>query len=144
MTYQANTYDDDDMRDIIDQIEAHEASKKAIIAKAMGECSGLSAKIKELKKTAKDDLSIPLKVLNPILKRRKLERQIDDINEGVDEDFAEVFEDAVGQFCMFAPIEDTEQGAQEDYEADTDDEVTADPTEAELAEGEAVLGQVKH
>lgn len=142
MTYKSNSYEDDDMRSVIDQIETYEAQKAKIMASAMGECAGLSSKIKDVKKQAKDELGIPLKVLNPLLKRRKLEKKIADLSDGVDEDYVEVFEDAVGQFCLFALIEDEDQP--EEAEGEEPSEVSPDPTDAEQAEGEAVLGQVRH
>lgn len=101
-----NTYDDDDLAAKLEEIEALIAQKASIMATAMGECAKISEKIKTAKKEAKDDLSIPLKVLNPLLKRRKLEREIEKIDESIDEDFADVWADASGQFCMFAPVED--------------------------------------
>jgi uncharacterized protein (UPF0335 family) len=137
--YRANTYEDDDMLSVIQSIEKLEDEKASIMAAAMGECAGLAEKIKTIKKEAKDDLSIPLKVLNPILKRRKLERKIAAIVEAVDEDFIEVFEDAAGQFCMFSPVE-----REDDEDAETDDKPSDEPARtaaddaAEQAEGEAV------
>jgi uncharacterized protein (UPF0335 family) len=138
--YRQNSYDDDDMRAVIDAIESLEAQKKSIMAAAMGECAGIANKIKVQKKQAKDDLGIPMKVLNPILKRRSLERKIEELTSNVDEDYIEVFEDAVGQFCFFSMVND------EDHLADDPDETppSHDPTAAELAEGEEVLSQVKH
>lgn len=140
--YRKNSYSDEDMRDILAQIEKLEAEKIAIMSKAMGECGGVANKVKALKKTAKDDLGIPLKVLNPLLKRRKLERKIEDLNDGIDEDYVEVWEDACGQFAMFAPMEEVEVDAPPPEPEDEPDHV--DPTLAELAEGAEVLSQVKH
>lgn len=101
-------YDDDDLKAKIDEIEALEAQKTTIMAKAAAECSAIAGKIKAAKKEAKDDLSIPLKVLNPLLRRRKLERKIQETDEAVDDDFAEIYQDAAGQFCFFSPAEQDE------------------------------------
>lgn len=106
--HRPNTYDDDDMQSVLDRIEEIDAQKKSIMATAMAECGKLSDKIKEIKKEAADDLKIPRKVLNPLLKRRRLERQIEAIDGDVDEDFQEVYVDACGQFAMFAPVDQDE------------------------------------
>lgn len=103
--HRPNTYDDDDLSAKLDEIEALEAQKKSIMAKAASDCSGIAAKIKAAKKEAKDDLNIPLKVLNPLLKRRKKEREIQEIDAAIDGDFQEVWEDACGQFAFFAPVD---------------------------------------
>lgn len=149
MTYEKNTYSDDDMLSVIQSIEKLEDEKASIMATAMGECAGLSQKIKAIKKEAKDELSIPLKVLNPILKRRKLERKIAAIADAVDEDFIEVFEDAAGQFCMFSPNEREDDGDDElaggaVSEPGTGGARTAADDAAEQAEGDAALERAVH
>ena len=103
--HRPNTYDDDDLAATLSEIEGLEAQKRKIVATAAADCSAIAGKIKEAKKSAKDDLGIPLSVLNPLLKRRKLERKIEEINEGIDDDFQEVWEDACGQFALFAPAD---------------------------------------
>lgn len=148
MTYQPNTYDDDDMRAVIEEIEKLEAEAVTIKARAAGECSKIAARIKAKRKEAKDELGIPSKVLGPILKRRKLERKIAEITAGVDEDYAEVYEDAAGQFCMFSPVEAGDDVAAEGEKPWPDDaqagQRTADDDEAEQAEGEAVINGAVH
>lgn len=53
--HKPNTYEDEDMQSVIEQIEKLEDEKTSIKAKAAGECSGIAAKIKTLKKEAKDE-----------------------------------------------------------------------------------------
>lgn len=146
--YKSNTYADEDMKSVIDQIEALEAEKVSIMSAAMGECSAVAEKIKKVKKEAKDDLSIPMKVLNPLLKRRKLERKISEIDGAIDEDYVEVFLDAAGQFCMFAPIADNGEAEAEwpdDKAAGTKRSArTKADDDAEQAEGEKALEGAVH
>jgi len=139
--YRKNSYSDEDMRTVLDHIEGLKAANRSIMAAAMAECAANNAKIKAEKKIAKDDLGIPLKVLNPLLKRRELERKIADITDDVDEEYIEVFEDAAGQFCMFAAV-DAEDGDENPEPAEPDEPVFDD--DAEQAAGAEALSQVKH
>lgn len=136
--YRANTYSDDDMRSVIEQIEKLEAQKGSARMTAAAECSALAGKIKATKKEAKE-LGIPMKVLNPILRRRKLERQISEL--GVDEEYAEVYEDAAGQFCMFAPVERDEPA---DPAKPWADDEAVNSHEDEQIEGEKILARTAH
>lgn len=104
--YKANTYDDADMRDIITEIEGLDDEAEKIMAAARGKVGGLRRKQKAAKKRAKDDLAIPMGVLVPLLKQRALERKLQKLVGDVSEDLIEVFEDAAGQFSLFAPEAD--------------------------------------
>ena len=97
-----NSYEDADMRQLIGEIETLEAEKVSIRAKAAGECGGVSKKIGNAKGRAKE-LGIPLAILNGLLKTRKLERQIAAAGQGIPDDLAELWEEANGQFSLFAP-----------------------------------------
>lgn len=136
MTYQSNTYSDEDMRDVLAEIEGFEDEIGEIMASAMGKAAGLRKKIKATKKRAKDDLSIPMGVLNPLLKVRKLDRQRQKVIDDVSEDLIEVFEDADRNFGLFAdtPLAQAAVQAEQNTRSDVDD-----VTDREQQEGEAVL-----
>src|SRR4051812_39194854 len=105
--YQKNGYEDEDFRNILVEIEGLEEEKVSIRARAAGECGGLAKKVKNAKATAKA-LGIPLTILTASLRSRRLERQLQAIADGIDEDMIEVWEDAAGQFSMFAAVPDEE------------------------------------
>lgn len=140
----ANTFDDDDMRQILGEIEGMEAEKVSIRAKAAGECGGVTKQIANAKTRAKE-LGIPLAILNGLIKTRKLERQIEAVADNIPEDFVVLFEESSGQFSIFAPegdephepVETTVQAAAKKRA----DKVKASQ-EAEQVEGAAVLDKL--
>lgn len=104
---QTNGYDDEDFKNILDEIEGYEAEKRSVASAAAGKSSALSKKIAVARKTA-TKLNIPSSILSGVLKQRKLEKQLQDIADGIPEDLAEVYEDAAGQFSFLAPTEEDE------------------------------------
>lgn len=107
-----NSYDEDDLAAVVEQIEGHEATIRTIMAKAMNEAAQYRRKIGDIKKEAKDHLGIPPKPLNALLKTRKHERKILDVADDVPDDFVEIFEDMVGQLSFLAPEKDGQSPAQ--------------------------------
>lgn len=101
-----NTYEEADLKSVVDEIEAFEAKKEEIMAAARGECGGIAKKIKDLKKRANSELMIPRGPLNALLKTRKLEKKLKDVADNVDEDDIEVFEDMTGQLSFLKPAND--------------------------------------
>lgn len=97
-----NSYDDADMKSIVDQIEGKHDEIKKIMSAAAGEAGGIRKKIKNIKAEAKE-LGIPLKPLNALLKQRKLERQLVANADSVDDDYVEVFVDMTGQYSFLNP-----------------------------------------
>jgi hypothetical protein len=110
--YRKNGFEDEDFLKQLLAIEELEAEQRSIRAKAASECGKLAKRIKNEKATAKA-LGIPPSILSASLKTRKLERQIEAVAADIDEDLIEVWEDAAGQFSMFAPGPDEEQGRPE-------------------------------
>ncbi|KQU96467.1 hypothetical protein [Devosia sp. Root105] len=136
-----NSFEDDDMRQLIGEIETLESEKVSIRAKTAGECGGISKKIGNAKGRAKE-LGIPLAILNGLLKTRKLERQIAAAGQGIPDDLAELWEEASGQFSFLAPDEEEpeEPGETAAQRAARQRRAEADAHhEAEQAEGEAAL-----
>lgn len=130
-----NGFEDDDFRQILEEIEEYEDEKVSIRAAAAGECGGLAKKIKNAKSTAKA-LGIPLSILNGVLKTRRLERQIDAVAKGIPEDQAELFADASGQFSFLKPVDGETIVAAAARGAKS---AAEDNAAAEQAEGEKVL-----
>jgi hypothetical protein len=142
--YARNTYDDEDMKAILTEIEDHESEIEKIMASAMGKAAGIRKKIKAVKKRAKDDLAIPMGVLVPLLKVRKLDRQRKKIEDDVSEELIEVYVDAAGQFSMFAPVHTEGDHEVEPEKPWPDDEAAKSRDAAEQAEGEKVLEGAVH
>jgi hypothetical protein len=138
-----NGFEDDDLRDVIAEMEAMDDEAAEIMASAMGKVAGIRKKQKALKKRAKDDLSIPSRLLTTLLKQRKLERKLQELADDVPEDEIELYADAAGQFSFLAPEGDepatvtpAQRAARKAAEA------AKAHHEAEQAEGEAVLNEL--
>lgn len=141
----SNTFEPEDMIQIIGEVEDLEAEIKSTMARAMGEVGGIRKKIKNIKKRAKDDLAIPSSILSAVLKTRKLERQIKKVADDVPEDMAEVWADASGQYSFFAPEgeEPAEPGETAAQRAAKQRKVEAEANQAsELEEGGRVLDEL--
>jgi hypothetical protein len=136
-----NGYDDDDLRQILEEIEGFEDEKLSVRAEAAGKCSQISKRIANAKKTA-TNLGIPKASLNALLKMRKLERQMQDVAGGVPEDEVEVFEDMTGQFSFLAPDTPDETAAQ--VAARKRSAAVEANEDAEQEEGAAVLEGAVH
>lgn len=149
---QSNSYDDDDMKALLDVLDEKDAEALEIMASAMGKVAGIRKWQKAEIKRAKDDLGIPTGVLKPLRKMRALEKQMRKVADEVADDLVEVFEDAVGQFSFFAPNDDgvhPASGAAVNAEetaaqaaARQRAAAVAEVTEREQAEGEAVLDEL--
>lgn len=141
-----NSYEDSDLRQILGEIEDFEAEKVSIRATAAGECGGIAKQIGNAKGRAKE-LGIPAAILNGLLKTRNLERQIAAVADGVPEDHAEMWVDAVGQFSFLAPDTDEEQPKAETgatKAAKRRQKQAKANQEAEQAEGASVLDDLVH
>ncbi len=141
---QSNSYDDDDMKALLDVLDEKDAEALEIMASAMGKVAGIRKWQKAEIKRAKDDLGIPTGVLKPLRKMRALEKQMRKVADEVAEDLVEVFEDAVGQFSFLAPA-DAETAEPENDAARAAAQrkaEVAEVTEREQAEGEAVLDEL--
>ena len=101
-----NGYEDDDFRQVIAEIEDADEEAESIMATARGKVSAIRTRQKNRIKIAKQELRIPSDVLRAVLKQRKLEQKLKDLASTVPDDLIEVFEDASGQFSMFAPSGD--------------------------------------
>lgn len=133
-----NGYEDEDMKSIVDQIEAKQDEIKKIMSAAAGEVGGVKKRIKVIKDEAKE-LNIPLKPLNALLKQRKLERQLLANAETVDDDFVEVFVNMTGQYSFFSPDNKNEGPTPGQLAAQKRSEAHDAQVAQETAEGEAVL-----
>lgn len=134
-----NTYDDDDFRQIVQEIEDMDAEVDTIMASARGKASKIREAQKRKKKMAKQELGIQTEILNATLKTRKLERQLEVIAQSIPEEMAELWMDAAGQFSFLQP-EDGETAAQVAARRAREDAATRQ--EAEQAEGNAVLDEM--
>jgi hypothetical protein len=137
-----NGYDDDDMRQVIQEIEDADDEAETIMASARGKVSGIRTRQKNRIKIAKQELQIPSDVLRAVLNQRKLERKLKMLAESISEDMAEVYVDASGQFSLFRPDEGepakpAAQAAAEERQADV-----AAREAAEQAEGEKALSEL--
>lgn len=139
MTQISNTYDDDDFRQVVAEIEEMDAEVETIMATARGKVSAIRTRQKNRKKIAKAELKIPTQVLNAVLKQRGLERQLKKLTENVPDDMVELYEEASGQFSLFKP--ENGKTVAEAAASERRSEV-ADITEREQAEGAAVLDQL--
>jgi hypothetical protein len=138
--YRQNEYSDDDMRDIIAEIEGLDDEAQEIMASAMGKVAGLRKKQKAAKKRAKDDLSIPMGVLVPLLKRRALEKKMKKLEDEVAEELIEVFQDAAGQFSFLNPAPEAEAKPKKPKKAKADDKPWPDDAAKKNADAEQKVG----
>lgn len=99
----ANSYEDDDFLQVVQEIEEADEEIETISATARGKISAVKTRQKNRKEIAKRELGIPTDVLNAVLKQRKLERQIAKISAGVPDDMVELYADAAGQFSFLKP-----------------------------------------
>lgn len=143
-----NSYEDSDFLTVLKEIEEMHDEVETVMASARGKVAGIKARIKNRIKIADKELQIPPDILRAVLSQRKLERQIKNLAASVKDDLIEVFEDAAGQFSLFAPADGEEakpaaQAAAEQRKAEiqkiTDEEQQAGAEALdELASGEAV------
>ncbi|MAN77803.1 MAG: hypothetical protein CML24_11570 [Rhizobiales bacterium] len=139
MTQLNNLYEDEDFKAVIDEIEGMDAEVEEIMASARGKASKIREAQKRKKKMAKQELNIPTPILNAVLKDRKLDRQKQRNAQGIPEEMAELFIDAVGQFSFLKPREG-ENAAQAAARAEA--LAAREREEAEQREGNAVLEEM--
>lgn len=99
-------YEDEDLRQAIDEIEEMEAEKRSVRAEAAGTISQIAKRIKNKKTEAKDAAGIPTDLLNVLLEQRALERKQEENAERLKPEHIELYEEASGQFSVFAPVGD--------------------------------------
>lgn len=146
---QRNSYADEDFRQIIAEIESHEDDKVSARAEAAGKCSQIAKRIKNTKATAKS-LGIPKSILEAVLKTRKLERKLQEAADEIPEDMVELWEEASGQFSIFAPVADEADEVAEpeatpaSKAAKRRKKAAAENQEREQAEGAEILADLVH
>jgi hypothetical protein len=144
--FKKNTFDEEDMRSVLSEFEEMNDEAEELMASARGKVAGLRKKQKELKRRAKDDLGIPSAILNPILRQRNLERQMRKNAAEVAEEWTEVFEEASGQFSLFAPDdnEKPEEAPAAQRAARQRKKEAKEANEHEQAEGERIIDEMMH
>jgi hypothetical protein len=138
-----NSFEDDDFRTVLTEIEEADEEAESIMASARGKVSAIRKRQKNRIKIAKQELGIPSDVLRAVLKQRKLEQKLKALAGDVSDDLIEVYEDAAGQFSLFAPAEGeapAETGAQA-AARERKAEIAA-ASHAEQAEGAAALEEL--
>jgi hypothetical protein len=139
-----NTFEDEDFRQVIAEIEEADEEAEEIMASARGKVSSIRTRQKNRIKIAKQELQIPSDVLRAVLKQRKLERKLKLLAENVPDDMIEVYEDAAGQFSLFAVGDDEEvpTGNAAQAAARLRKSKIDEVTEREQAEGAAALEEL--
>ena len=137
-----NSWDDDDFRSVVLEIEEMEDEKSQIMATARGKAMKVSERIKNRKKIAKQELRVDTDILNAVLKDRKLDRQKAKLAESIPDEKMELWIDAAGQFAFIPPNaehpgESVAQAAARKRMAEIDE-----VTEREQQEGAAVLDEL--
>lgn len=99
----ANSYDDADFLQVVQEIEEADDEIETISATARGKIGAVKTRQKNRIKIAKAELGIPTDVLKAVLKQRKLERQLAKISAGIPDDEVELYADAAGQFSFLKP-----------------------------------------
>ena len=99
----ANSYEDADFLQVLQEIEEADDEIETISATARGKIGGVKTRQKNRIKIAKAELGIPTDVLKAVLKQRKLERQLAKISAGIPDDEVELYTDAAGQFSFLKP-----------------------------------------
>lgn len=142
---QRNSFDDDDMRQVLAELDEMDEEADKIMASARGKVSAIRKRQKNKIKMAKDELGIPTGVLKPLRKIRALERQMQKVADDVSDDLIEIYEDCTGQFSLFAPQEAGERPSGETAahaSARKAREAARAADEAEQAEGAAALNEL--
>lgn len=120
-----NSYDDEDLKQIVERIEAAHQKKQDAVDLASSDCKRT---IKVIEAEAKN-VGIPIKLLKKSLRIRKLEQKIADEVDGVSAVDIEVFTDMQGQMSFLKPVDE--------HPGDTPAQVAARRKMAEDAEREA-------
>lgn len=142
-TPRTNGYEDEDFRTVLAELDEMDAEAEAVMASAKGKVSGIRKRQKNRIKIADKELNIPPTILRAIRAQRKLERQMQALADDLPDDLAEVYEDAAGQFSMFAPEDDEDEpetAAQAAAKKRT--AAAAAHQEQEQAEGAAALDEL--
>lgn len=138
----ANSYEDSDFLQVIQEIEEMDDEIVTIQATAAGKIGGVKTRKANRKKIAKQELGIPTKVLEAVLKQRSLERQIAKISAGVPDDEVELYADAAGQFSFLKPDAEHPQDNAAQVAARQRQAEIQKITDEEAAEGEAALNEL--
>ncbi len=102
----ANSYEDDDFRQALDEYEALAEEREEIMASARGKVSAIAKRQKNHIKSINKELGIPSATFRTVLKQRALERKLQQLAEDVPADEVELYADASGQFSFLRPGED--------------------------------------
>jgi hypothetical protein len=138
-----NTWEDEDFRAVLKEIEDMRDDSADIMATARGKVMNNKKREKNRIKIAKQELGIDSTILRTILKQREIERKLQKLTEDVSDDMIDVYEDAAGQFSLFAPAdgeapaETAAQAAARQRKAKIDE-----VTEREQAEGAKALDEL--
>lgn len=137
-----NSYEDADFLTVLNEIEEMHDEIETVMASARGKVGGIKTRIKNRIKIADKELQIPPDILRAVLSQRKLERQIQNLAASVKDDLIEVFEDAAGQFSLFAPADDAEAKPAAQAAAEQRKAEIQEVTDREQAEGAAALDEL--
>lgn len=141
--FKNSLYEDSDLRQVIDEIEAMEDEKVSIRMKAAADAGVIAKRIKAKKKEAKDAAGIPTTILNRLLKQRDLERKLEANANEVEEQLIELFAEASGQFSWLAPSPEEPQKEVPAARAARRAKNRAEAHQAaEQADGERVLAEL--
>ena len=139
--YRRNSYADEDFRQVISEMEEMDEEAEHLMSTARGKVQNIRKRQKNRIKIAKAELGIPDDVLKAVLKQRKLERKLEALASEISDDHIEVYEDASGQFGLFASP-DGEQVPAAQAAARKAAEQAREAHEAEQAEGERALNEL--
>lgn len=139
MSKQTNSYDNDDLKAIVEEIEGFIDDEKSTIKAAK---QLRQSEVKKAKKRAKD-LNIPNDILVATIAERKLDRETSErrseIVGKVKEDHLELFEESSGQLSWFKPDSKSPKRSATQEEVERRRAAIQARTDAEQAEGAAVL-----
>ena len=133
-----NSFDDQDLAQIIERIEAAKAKEAETKATAAAD---RKRTIKVIEAEAKN-VGIPLKSLRKTLKVRALQQKIEAEVEGVPDNEIEVFYDMQGQSSWLKPAEGSTAKSDVQIAAERRIEVIQKITDAEAEEGAAALDEL--
>jgi hypothetical protein len=102
----ANSYEDDDFRTVLSELDEMDDEAEAIMASARGKVSAIRKRQSNRIKIADKELQIPPALIRAVRAQRKLEKKIAGIAETLPDDLVELYVDAAGQFSFIEPDED--------------------------------------
>ena len=98
-----NGYDDEDFRTVLAELDEMDDEIQELKSSMGGKIAAIKKRQQNRIKIADKELNIPPALLRKVRAQRKLEQQMQDLVDDLPDDLVEVFEDAAGQFSLFAP-----------------------------------------